>query len=156
STPASQSQVQSTAETAIPASQEPGSRASSPVRVDVQSGPRPGWVERQPEDVEGESRVSLASGLFPTSLDCSNDLAVRARNYLGEYFAKEYGARQGGELLPKQELDRLVEGSLIRERYVEPVKSDVLETTMYRMHGLVVITPELRGKLENLWRRQVV
>jgi hypothetical protein len=140
---------------AAPSTVPAGEIAPGTTVPEVIAGPRPDWIDRGPEWIEGDYRVVLHSGLFPSVMDSGNDLGDRARKALSEYYAREYGA-QDGSLTPDVELDRMINAQVLRERYIEPVESDVLERTMYRQHGLLVISPELRGKLDSIWRKQLV
>jgi len=138
---------------------EPALARSTPSTTtgeEVVAAPRPDWFNRSPEWIEGDYRLVVASGLFPTAADAENDLLAKARKQLADYYVKEHSLQEEHLPVPEAELDRLVSSQVIRDRYNEPVKSDVLETTMYRMHGLLVISPELRSKLDDIWSAQIV
>lgn len=142
----------------LPKPAEPAVARSTPATTgeEVVAAPRPDWLTRSPEWIEGDYRLVVASGLFPTVADAENDLLAKARKQLSDYYVKEHSLEEEHLPVPEAELDRLVSSQVIRDRYNEPVKSDVLETTMYRMHGLLVISPELRSKLDAIWSAQIV
>ncbi len=133
----------------------PATPAVAP-RAEVAPSPRPDWLDRTPESIEGDYRLVVVSGLFPTVSDSDDDLLAKARKQLADYYVKEHSIEEEHLPVPEAELYPLVTSQVLRERYTEPVQSDVLETTMYRKHGLLVIGPELRSKLDEIWTAQIV
>ena len=129
---------------------EPQPAKTSTTQIDISA---PAWIGQKAEQRGKRYVAPIVSGRFATQEDAKLALDKVLQTEIAKYAQRKLGHDDfTAEMVPVSYINH----SLVHDRYMEPVASAVLETTMYRAHALLEVDAEQDRQLERFWRDHTV